>query len=442
MTAEIVVRNREAVILAADSAVSSEVGSLIKTSTSANKIFNLSHNHPVGIMIYGNASFMGLPWETLIKYYRGKILPSDGFNTIEEYASSFIEFLNSRYIKFLSSAEEEYIISFAFSLFNSIYADILRRIEMSISEGKEITDDRVHELCNMVLNEFFDRFQRLNKVLNINDSRLVLRKYEKKLEQVRNKVFNKLDLPTRLHKQIARIMIYGLARHFMANVSSGIVIAGFGHDEFIPEVKAYSIEGILWVDRNGKKEELLKYSFLPHQSTNNDSSHVIAYAQADMVQRFMNGVDNNYRYTEQRFIAGLCDDFINKTVNELRKYNDEEKEVIKKELTEYGNQIVHEFEQNMNKFIARYFSLPIVRAVGRLPKNELAIMAEALVHLTSLKRKISEEPETVAEPIDVAVITKGDGFVWVKRKHYFQADLNINYFMKRFKEFSNEKNTN
>ena len=51
MTAEIVVRNREAVILAADSAVSSRVGSIIKTSTSANKIFVLSNNHPVGIMI-------------------------------------------------------------------------------------------------------------------------------------------------------------------------------------------------------------------------------------------------------------------------------------------------------------------------------------------------------------------------------------------------------
>ena len=32
--------------------------------------------------------------------------------------------------------------------------------------------------------------------------------------------------------------------------------------------------------------------------------------------------------------------------------------------------------------------------------------------------------ETVGGPIDVAVITKGDGFVWVKRKHYFEAEYN------------------
>jgi len=41
------------------------------------------------------------------------------------------------------------------------------------------------------------------------------------------------------------------------------------------------------------------------------------------------------------------------------------------------------------------------------------------------------QPATVGGPIDVAVITKGDGFVWVKRKHYFRAELNPR-FMSRY----------
>jgi len=51
-------------------------------------------------------------------------------------------------------------------------------------------------------------------------------------------------------------------------------------------------------------------------------------------------------------------------------------------------------------------------------------MAESLVNLTKFKRRVSKEQETVGGPIDVAVITKGDGFVWIKRKHYFQPELN------------------
>lgn len=34
----------------------------------------------------------------------------------------------------------------------------------------------------------------------------------------------------------------------------------------------------------------------------------------------------------------------------------------------------------------------------------------------SFKRKISDSLETVSDPIDVAVITKHEGFIWVKNK--------------------------
>jgi hypothetical protein len=65
-----------------------------------------------------------------------------------------------------------------------------------------------------------------------------------------------------------------------------------------------------------------------------------------------------------------------------------------------------------------------MKNVASLPKDELGAMAESLVNLTKFKRRISTERETVGGPIDVAVITKGDGFVWMKRKHYFDAGLN------------------
>ena len=73
----------------------------------------------------------------------------------------------------------------------------------------------------------------------------------------------------------------------------------------------------------------------------------------------------------------------------------------------------------------------IMDVVEHLPKEELASMAEALVSLTSLKRRVSLEQETVGGPIDVAVISKGDGFIWIKRKHYFDPTLNAGYEQQR-----------
>ncbi len=94
MTAEIAIMNKNAIALATDSAVTMSGSSNQKIFTSANKLFALSKYHPIGIMIYGNAIFMEVPWETIIKIYRNN-LRKKKFNTLNEYANNFIAFLNN-----------------------------------------------------------------------------------------------------------------------------------------------------------------------------------------------------------------------------------------------------------------------------------------------------------------------------------------------------------
>ncbi|WP_455086715.1 hypothetical protein [Prevotella denticola] len=57
MTAIVAVLNKHAVAIAADSAVT--MGDTHKVVNSANKIFTLSKYHPVAVMTYSNAAFMG-----------------------------------------------------------------------------------------------------------------------------------------------------------------------------------------------------------------------------------------------------------------------------------------------------------------------------------------------------------------------------------------------
>lgn len=98
------------------------------------------------------------------------------------------------------------------------------------------------------------------------------------------------------------------------------------------------------------------------------------------------------------------------------------------ELIRIGRTIIDEFDGTWAAWEHRRFVGPVLDIVGDLPKDDLAAMAESLVNLTSFKRRITAEAETVGGPIDVAVISKGDGFVWIKRKHYFQKDLNPAFF--------------
>ncbi len=54
-------------------------------------------------------------------------------------------------------------------------------------------------------------------------------------------------------------------------------------------------------------------------------------------------------------------------------------------------------------------------------------MASTLVGLSSFEQQMSLDRQTVGGPVDVAVISKGDGFIWIKRKHYFPRELNEHF---------------
>ncbi len=92
MTAEIAIMNKEGIALAADSAVTVREEKDEKILTTANKIFTLSKYHPVGIMVYGSATLMGVPWETIIKIYR-QHLGKKSFLHLENYQTDFLEFI-------------------------------------------------------------------------------------------------------------------------------------------------------------------------------------------------------------------------------------------------------------------------------------------------------------------------------------------------------------
>jgi hypothetical protein len=90
-----------------------------------------------------------------------------------------------------------------------------------------------------------------------------------------------------------------------------------------------------------------------------------------------------------------------------------------------GESILKDFRQKLTDYQSKQHISPVIDAIAVLPKDLLAEVAESLVNLTSFKRRISmTSAETVGGPIDVAVISRGDGFVWIKRKHYFKPELN------------------
>ena len=91
MTSEVLIMTPSAVAMAADSVVTVNGN---KTYEGVNKLFMLSKNPPMGIMIYNNANFITIPFETLIKDFREQMRNED-LNSVDDFRDKFKEYLEN-----------------------------------------------------------------------------------------------------------------------------------------------------------------------------------------------------------------------------------------------------------------------------------------------------------------------------------------------------------
>jgi hypothetical protein len=88
------------------------------------------------------------------------------------------------------------------------------------------------------------------------------------------------------------------------------------------------------------------------------------------------------------------------------------------------------FFDGMTKYRQENYEEPLKQAIASLPIGELGVIAETFLSASQVHKRIMPELETVGGPIDVGVISKGDGFIWIKRKHYFEERINTAFKLK------------
>jgi hypothetical protein len=142
-----------------------------------------------------------------------------------------------------------------------------------------------------------------------------------------------------------------------------------------------------------------------------------------MVERFLNGADPSYNRFVSSTVKTLLDKFIAEKKRDAGATPGQAEELI-----EVFRKIQLDLERELLQYRERTFRRPTIELVRFMPKPDLAKLAESMIELTSLKRRVSWDQETVGGEVDVAVISKSEGFVWIKRKHYFSRDLNPRFF--------------
>ena len=413
MSAEVILMNKNGIAIAADSAVT--IGNKTKIYNTADKMFMLSKYAPVGILIYNSSDMMGIQLELIIKQYREK-LEDKKYSTIKEYVDDFLEFCISFINKYSGEKIEiELINGQILNNCDEFFKRVASLINKELTKGTLKDDEELMKFANEKSKEFIAKLKVNNNNELIDDEyfNYILDKIDtnKIVKNCSNEYMLRLDEET---EQLLTDKLNNLIRDkkYWNSVNyTGIAITGYGESEIFPSCIQIDTLGII----NNRMFIINKKTY---NVTHDSYSKIVPLAQTDVMNEFFLGVNNEVEQIYNR-----------KFTNRI---NSEKNEELKNEIVDIKKDIESEKEK-----LVRGRLLNIHTSLSFLPRDEMIYMAEGMINLTSFKRRLvlDNYSETVGGPIDLAFISKGDGFIWIRRKKYFDKEMNYvfteNYFKKK-----------
>jgi len=394
MTCEVAVMNKRGVALAADSAVT--LGDGQKVYHTAEKLFQLSSSAPVGIMTYGAAEIMDVPWETVIKLYAQK-LGERRFDRLEQYAQDFLRFIEGAESLFSEAAQRQSFRQLVGSYWNDRYLVPLKK---RLEAGDKSTRKRAHEILTELIGRDHEAEWKNSAPLEeMGDGYgdRVVNEYGPVLDELEGEMFGAFKPSREIREGLRATARYMYALDgFNADASSGVVIAGIGETEAFPVVMCYQV-GTVAAGR-------LRFTRFDESRVGHETDGVvIPLAQRHVIDMFYGGISPMLK-------EKLADIVVSGVKGCLKKAG-------KGQAAALSEKCRGKILETLEREAQEHHTQPLTRAVAGLPRRELAGLAEALVSLTVFMARMSvDQKETVGGPIDVALISKGDGFVWIKRK--------------------------
>lgn len=412
--------NRTAVALAADSATTVRYWDRgreqVRFFEGANKIFNISHRFPVGMMIYNASALLGVPWEVVAKAYRDAH-GNDEHDTLETYVQDFYSFIVGEKSLFPESHQHMHLVA--------AISDAAQRIIRVVTKegGQNFAEASVRAFVN---SEFDDFAAHVNGDPYIDGlTNEIVDSQTAPLRGEVEKALERYDEYRNVIQAVQKEKLLELAARAVFKINwttldvSGLVFAGFGERQYFPQLFHFTCYGVFF----GK----VLCSAAPNSPvsiSHVNVSAIEAFAQSEMVNTFIYGASDGAIQKIDKSHGTSIEEF----ANELLKTGAIAKGT---DLTAAKRRAVDTFNKDVSDYLGATHARPLRNVIGMLPVDELAELAETLISIESLKEKVTRPTESVGGPIDVAVISKSDGFIWIKRKHYFEPSLNPRYIARR-----------
>jgi hypothetical protein len=377
-------------------------------------------------MITGNADYLTTPWDVIVRRYRQK-RGQFAHITVEDAVQDFFEFIQSEPV-FWGETCEGYLAAIIDHIFHAIVGQMdeekerkddgllqrpvsfvrsFHRIATSMRKGSERKG-----ICPQFRDYPVERFRETARGL-----------FDSFLEQhdeencgfFDDDAFPE-DILNEIRPDLEEAVWMALRTRNEDGPSAELIFTGFGQGQPFPSLVAVTVcEGY---DRR------VNYHIRPEDIVCISDDRPVAicpFAQKDVIRSILRGLHRG------------CSDPIVNAFDQL--FSPYFSDVFTPSLDEEGPSF--EFNEMLSEVRVDDLKSKLGRDGTRmLDKNQrawektledsdlesLASLADSLIDLTGFHRILTFSQEGVGGPVDVAVISKNDGFTWIRRKSWYHKD--------------------
>jgi len=398
MSVGVCIINRNGIALAADSA-----GTFSPTKmfyNSVNKLIPLSRKNALGAIVYADLSIYNVSIEQILKEFSVFLDSQNSIKDFYEIIQLFKDFMRKNYNYYKFNEDEIPYCKRVISAYVNVW-------------GKQIQDvadeDNAKQKINNILTRIGINLKNSNLINDFQICDYIKNNYEHFFDIEINKAVPDIDSFVSEKELLWQYICkaFCIDKPLTTDSKTGLLFAGYGSNDAYPKFINIDLFKIL----NGE----IKYREIEKREARDNYAQIKPLAQDDIIYTFCKGISEDYITS----IPIEVDTLIKNRIKSLPStYTDSQKQELLLLMSDCQSKIsakINEISQQKN-------IQPIMKSVKLISLSEMAFLAENLVNMTSLKRTycLDGQQQTVGGPTDVAILSKGDGFTWIKCKNSFK----------------------
>lgn len=429
MTAVVGILNKRGAAIAADSAVTRTRYNNRKITKNGNKMLRLSNCVPISVMLTGNGAYLNTPWDILIRYYRqhrGHI----PHQTVEACVHDFFRFIADNHLFCEEESIKRWIQGELEQLFYQTDCDVDFKLTKR-DEHERLKFSKAYLKSFLThLRKYRTRWMKAGVSEQFKDYSLdkfhifigdMITDYLSEKEYQEN-TFNlgcfPKDFLTSLQDDLELTLMARLTtRRYHEGGSAELVFTGFGSEQEYPSlVSTVVFEGF---------DNRVNYHIRPEDIICISDENPVAicpFAQKDVIKSLLRGLHADY----YRLVVDAMRDTCSPFENNIFDIDEDDKEFENFNFVDFQMMLhdikIDDLDRMFLNANVRYLNKKQRKWEKNLKDYDLlamAALAQSLIDLTGFHRILTFSQEGVGGPVDLAVITKNEGFTWLSRKSWY-----------------------